>query len=301
LIDVLDEMIRTLLLDTVTQLTDPLQIRFEAPGPDWTHYLSELSAGGDPLMGVSCYPVELRENAMLRSNEFVQTPLNGTLMREPAPMRVDVHYLVTAWDSATMSEAVESGVEEQKLLYEVLAALVQATPLNATNIYGAGSVPNSVPDEIQDFDLPTRVVPPEGYTRLGEFWASMGQTIRWRPAVYLVVTLPVLISREIVGEPVTTELVGYAVDDWPVTETRITIGVEVRRGTAALPGAWVRLQTTAGVRVGEGRSDVDGHIVFVDVPAGKYKLRARKAGLTSPPDKSIDVPSPNGGYQISFQ
>jgi hypothetical protein len=302
MIDVLDEMIRTLLLAKVPQLTDALQIRFEPPGSDWTDYLSDQSAGGDPLLGVNCYPVELRENASLRSNEMLQTERAGMLVREPAPMRVDVHYLVTAWDSAKMSETLEPGIEEQKLLYAVLAALVLATPLNATRIYPPGSVPATVPAAIKDFDLPTRVVPPDGYAKLAEFWGSMGATIRWRPAVYLVVTLPVLLDSEIVGEPVTTELAGYALDDWPVVETRISIGVEVGRGAAAtpVPGAWVRLETPGGAHVQEGRADGDGHLVFADVPAGSYVLRARATGLNSPTAQTIQIPSANGGYRVRF-
>jgi hypothetical protein len=302
MIDVLDSMIRVLLLAEVPQLTDPLQVRFEAPGPDWTAYLSDQSAGGDPLLGVNCYPVELRENVSLRSNEMLETPRNNMLMREPAPMRVDVHYLVSAWDSAQLSETLEPGIEEQKLLYAVLAALVLATPLNATRIYGQISVPAGVPAAIKDFDLPTRVVPPDGYPKLAEFWGSMGPAIRWRPAVHLVVTLPVLLPHEIAGEPVTTELVGYALDDWPVVETRISVGLEVVRGTAAAPvaGAWVRLETPVGTHIQEGRSDADGHLVFADVPAGSYRLRAAAAGLASPTPQTVQIPSPSGGYRVRF-
>jgi hypothetical protein len=302
MIDVLDEMIRTLLLAKVSQLTDPLQVRFEPPGPDWTDYLSDQSSGGNPLLGVNCYPVELRENAMLRSNELLESERAGVIVREPAPMRVDVHYLVTAWDSAAMSETLEPGIEEQKLLYAVLAALVLATPLNATRIYAPAAVPGTVPAAIAKADLPTKVVPPEGYAKLAEFWGSMGPAIRWRPAVHLIVTLPVLLEIDIVGDPVTTELAGYALDDWPVLETRISVGVEVGKGAAMAPiaGAWVRLETPAGVHVQEARADADGHLVFADVPAGSYVLRARATGLNPPTPQTIQIPSANGGYRVRF-
>lgn len=302
MINVLDHLIRKLLIDKVDDLTDDLQVRFEAPGPDWTAYLSDQSSAGNPLLGVNCYPVELRENATLRSNEMLESERAGVLVREPAPMRIDVHYLVTAWDSAAMSETIEPGLAEQKLLYDVLATLVLATPLNATRIWAPATVPNSVPDAIQNVDLPTRVVPPEGYAKLAEFWGSMGPTIRWRPAVYLIVTLPVLLDSDIVGEPVTTEQVGYALDDWPVAETHFSIGVEVGKGAAMAPiaGAWVRLETPAGTRVQVARTDADGHLVFADVPEGSYVLRARAGGLNPPTPQTIQIPSANGGYRVRF-
>jgi hypothetical protein len=302
MINVLDKLIRKLLVDQVDDLTDDLQVRFEPPGQDWVDYLSDQSSGGDPLLGVNCCPVELRENATLRSNEMVESERAGVLVREPAPMRVDVHYLVTAWDSAAMSETIEPGLAEQKLLYDVLTALVLATPLNATRIFAPGAVPGSVPAAIKDVDLPTKVVPPEGYTKLAEFWGAMGPTIRWRPAIYLIVTLPVLLNTDVVGEPVTTEQVGYALDDWPVVESRVSIGVEVGKGAAMtpIPNAWVRLETPTGASVQEARTDADGHLVFADVPEGSYVLRARAAGLNPPTPKDIQIPSANGGYRVRF-
>jgi hypothetical protein len=300
MIDALDKMIRRLLLDGVAQLTDPLQVRFEAPDQDWLDYLSDLSPAGSPVLGVDCYLVELRENTMLRSNEWLQTEQNGSVFREPAPMRVDLHYLVSAWDSATISETLEPGLEEHKLLYAVLAVLAAATPLNAGRIYPPGSAElGTVPGPIQDFDLPTRLVPPEGYAKLAEFWTSMGSTVRWRPAAHLVVTLPVLLEHELVGEPVTTELVGYGIDGGPVVDTRITVGVEALHGGAAVPGAWVRLETTAGDAVAEGRADSSGHIVF-EVTPGSYLLQARATGLDTPLPTPIEIPSSNGGYRVSF-
>jgi Pvc16 N-terminal domain len=300
-IDALDKMIRRLLVDEVPQLTDILQVRFEAPDQDWLDYLSDQSTGGSPVLGVDCYLVELRENALLRSNEWVQNEQNGSVFREPAPMRVDLHYLVTAWDSVKISETLEPGIEEHKLLYAVLAVLAAATPLNASRIYPP-SDPDfaAVPAPIKDFDLPTRLVPPEGYAKLAEFWTSMGQTVRWRPAAHLVVTLPVLLEHELVGEPVTTELVGYRQNGGPVTETLITVGVEALHAGAAVPGAWVRLETTGGRPVAEGRADSSGHVVFEDVAPGNYVLQARATGLGDPLPTHVEIPSVSGGYRVSF-
>jgi hypothetical protein len=300
MIDVLDKMIRQLLLDEVPQLTDVLQVRFEPPDDDWLTYLTDLSAAGSPVLGVDCCLVELRENAMLRSNEFLLTEQNGSVFREPAPMRVDLHYLITTWDSVKIKEALEPGIEEHKLLYNVLAVLANAMPLNASRIYAPGDPDFAlVPAAIKDFDLPTRLVPPEGYSRFAEFWSAMGRGINWRPAAYLVVTLPVLLDHELVGEPVTTELVGYRINGGPVDETLITVGVEALHAGAAVPGAWVRLETTGGHAVAEGLADTLGHIVF-EVAPGSYVLQARATGLGIPLPTPIEIPSANGGYRVSF-
>jgi len=299
MIGVLDNLIRDLLLAQVPALTDPLQVRFEPPGQDWLDYLSDQSVAGAPVLGVNCCPVELRENAQLRSNEFVQSERMGMQLREPPPMRVDIHYIVSAWDSAKMSEAIEPAIAEQQLLYAVLAALVHATPLNTARI-DPGAAPGTYPAAIEDLDLPTKVVPAEGYPKLAEFWSAMGATVRWRPAIHLVVTLPVVLDHEVIGEPVTTELVGYALDDWPVVETRVSVGIEAVRGNAAVPGAWVRLETPAGARVGEGRADDAGHLVLTDIAPGPYVLRGSATGFASPAPRNVQIPSATGGYQLRF-
>ena len=135
-----------------------------------------------------------------------------------------------------ISETLEPGQAEHQLLYEVLACLAAAQPINASRIYPANSlVWQGLPDAIKDVDLPTRVAPADGYNRLGEFWQSMGTEIRWRPTIELVVTLPVLLSHEITGPPVHTELVGYGLRG-PIDETRISIGVEVLHQDDPLPG-----------------------------------------------------------------
>ena len=128
----------------------------------------------------------------------------------------------------------------------------------------------------------------------------MGQAARWKPAVWLVVTLPVLLRDEVVGAPVTTELVGYGQDGGPIDETLVSVGVEVLHGAAAVPTARVRLEKAGGVHVREGVADESGRLVFVDVAAGDYVLQAAAAGLGDAPPTPVHVPSSAGGYRVSF-
>jgi hypothetical protein len=292
-------MVRKLLRDNIAALGDDLQVRFEAPDQDWVDYLGDLSAAGAPVLGVNCCLVEVKENAALRSNEWVESEANGLIFSDPPPMRVDCFYLVSAWDSVSISETLEPGRAEHQLLYEVLACLAAAQPINASRIYPASSVIwQALPEAIKDVDLPTRVAPADGYNRLGEFWQSMGTEIRWRPTIELVVTLPVLLSHEITGPPVHTEFAGYGLMG-PIDEMRMTIGVEVLHGAVAVPGALVRLERS-GLRIREGIADRDGHLVLSDVPAGTYRLHAWAEGLGEFQTPPVAVPSGSGDYRVTF-
>lgn len=295
----LELMLRKLLRDNVAALNDDLQIRFEAPDQDWVDYLGGLSLVGAPVLGVDCCLAEVKESAQHRSNEWVEYERDGLVRSDPPPMRLDCFYLLSAWDSAAMTESVEPGLAEHQLLYEVVACLAAAQPINPSRIYPASSaIWQALPEAIKDVDLPTRVAPAEGYARLGDFWTSMGTSIRWRPAIELVVTVPVLLPHEITGPPVHTELASYGLNG-AGRETRVTIGVEVFHGTATVPGALVRLERS-GLPLREAIADAQGRVVLSDVPAGTYQLHAWADSLGHFQTAPLVVPSGTGDYRVTF-
>lgn len=302
MIDTLEKTIRRLLLDNVPQLMNVLQVRFEPPDEDWVSYLTDQSVGGAPVLGVDCYLVELRENSKLRSNEWHDTVENGIVFREVAPMRVDLHYLVTAWDSAAISETLEPGLEEHKLLYAVLATIAAARPLNPSRILGAAELA-AVPEAIRDVDLPTRVVPPEGYPKLAEFWSSMGQTIRWRPAVYLVVTVPVVYDAIEAGGIVDTILIDSAAAIGPAAVTAdferelLVGGLVVDAGGNAVVGARVDLLSTTGVRAAV-TSDPSGQFVLDGLAPGTYRLRCSHPLHPTTVPQTVTVPLAGGPVRL---
>jgi len=283
------------------------QIRFEPPDDDFRAYASNIpvptSTGTAKGKALNVYLADLRENRHLRTSERIRSDVDGILFDEPAPARVDCHYLITAWSPVKASAVDEPSLEEQVLLYEALAVLFRSAPLNPSLVYPPATVSpliNAVDPAIQTADLPTVVLPADGFPKLPEFWGTMGQGARWKPALWLVVTLPVLLRDEVVGPPVTTELTGYGLDGGPIDETRVTVGVEVLHGAAAVPAAWVRLETTGGVHVQEGIADGSGRLAFVDVAAGDYVLQAAAAGLGDALPTPVHVPSVAGGYRVSF-
>lgn len=306
MLDHLANIVRDLFLTKVSALSDEAQVRFQPPDDAWRSYVASLTVGGQPANALNIYLLDLRENRQLRSNARTLTPGNGWVNREPAPARVDCHYIISAWSPATLTPSVEPTLDEHALLYQALAVLMQHAPLNPSRIYPPGSAPlAAVPDLIRDSDLPTQVAPVEGFPKLAEFWGSMGPDARWKPAIYLVVTLPVQLLTEIAGPMVTTRITEYRHTGKPATaETWIQIGGHVRDATVSpavpVPGAWVQLETLAGRALQTTHTDSLGRFTFERLAADQYRLRWRASGQPEPAPRTIEVPSPTGEYDLEF-
>lgn len=309
MIDLFDNLLRQLLIEHIGELTDEAQIRFQPPDADWRTYVSNLTVGGNPANALNVYLVDLRENRRLRSNERTRSVENGFVSEEPAPARMDCHYLISAWSPATVSPLIEPTLDEHALLYQASAVLFQQAPFNPSRVYPAGSAAlNAWPAPFRNHDLPATVLPVEGFNKLAEFWSGMGQGALWKPAIYLVVTLPVALLVEIAGPMVTTRITEYRISGQPGTaEVWIQIGGHALDTTNPLPngspspviGAWVELQNLAGDRLQLEQTNELGRFTFGDLRAGSYRLRAQAEGLT-PVTRIVDVPSPSGEYDLLF-
>jgi hypothetical protein len=288
-----DETLRTLFAKHVALLaaggpvTDD-QIGFAPPDAQWRGHVHGL--GTDRALNV--FLVDLRDNRRLRSSERVASVNNGDVVVARAPARVDCHYLISAWSNETDGEG--NTADQHELLHEVLTALVNAQPLVPSAVFAPASVPTGFPDVLADAELPTVIAPEDGFPKLAEFWGTMGERIAWRPAVWLVVTVPVLYDTHVAGPMVTTTLSAYR----PGAEELINLGGQVLAGTDPVPGAAVRLLAEpGGVRVQATTADDDGRFRFTGVRAGPYRLRAGAQGLGSD-DRPIDVPSTTGEYDL---
>lgn len=282
------------------------QVRFQPPDDEWRTHVSNLQR---PALNI--YLVDLRENRKLRSNARIRTVENGLASEQQAPGRVDCHYLITAWSPAVPSPAVEPAMDEHTLLYEVTGVMVNNAPLNPSRLYPPDSVAlETVPLLIRDCDLPTEILPVEGFPKLAEFWGAMGANHRWKPAVYLVVTLPVALPTQIAGPLVTTRITEYRRTGRPETaETLIQIGGHVLDAINPDPdtgipvpvlGAWVRLETTDGRPLQTTETNALGRFTFNSLPPGQFQLNWRAEGLPIPTPRLIDVPSPTGEYDLTF-
>lgn len=278
----LDVALRTLFKTRMTQLGAPGPVADEQVGimpPDdaWEGGLSGIA----PQRALNVYLADMRENRELRSNERVTVAQAGVRRLEPAPMRVDCHYLISAWSPST--DRRTKTLEEHQVLAEALAVLVDEEVITV-----AGA------------ELPTEIVPPGGFSKLAEFWGTMGPEHRWRPVILLIVTIPVRGRADLTGPPVTTRTIEYRHDhDSASAEARIQIGGHVLDAAGAgVPGAWVRLEDPAGQPLQATRSRDGGEFDFLRVDPGTYRLVARSPlhpqGILSP----VDVPAPNGRYDV---
>lgn len=307
MIDHLDNILRDLLLTHIDQLTDEAQVRFQPPDEDWRTYVSSLTVGGEAANALNVYLFELRENRKLRSNARTTNVLNGQVRSDPAPARLDCHYLLSAWSPTALTPATEPAVDEHVLLYQAAAVLFQHAPINPSRVYPLGTAAlAAVPELIRNSDLPTQVLPDEGFAKLPEFWGTMGANHRWKPVLHLVVTLPVVLLTEIAGPMVTTRITEYRISGQPETaETWIQIGGHVLDATvdppAPVAGAWVQLETPAGQRLQTATTDKQGRFTFLRLRAGNYQLSWRAEGFPLPAGpRPIMVPSPSGEYDLSF-
>jgi hypothetical protein len=303
MIDYLDNMLRHLFITHIDEITGETQVRFQPPDEAWRTHVSSLTANA-----LNIYLFDLRENRKRRSNARVRVGMeDGRLLREPAPARLGCHYLISAWSPVSVANAMEPTVDEHVLLYRAATVLMQNAPLNPSRIYTSASILNTVPESIREADLPTQVLPPEGFPKLAEFWGTMGVNHRWKPVIYLVVTLPVERLTEVAGPMVTTTMTEYRHTGRPETaEVWIQIGGQVLDATVDPPvpvaGAWVRLENVGGEPLQTVETDQSGRFIFGELQPGQYQLNWRATGYPVPAaPRMITVPSPSGEYDLSFE
>ncbi|MBE2223019.1 MAG: DUF4255 domain-containing protein [Anaerolineae bacterium] len=299
MIHFLDTLLRDLLLSQVTQLSDESQIRFQPPDDDWRTYVSTLTVGGLPANALNIYLFDLRENRRLRSNARTRSVDNGTVSEQTAPNRIDCHFVISAWSPASLTPATEPTLDEHALLYETLAVLMQHAPLNASRIYAPASPQlAAVPELIRTADLPTDVAPADGFGKLSEFWGGMDVEARWKPVIYVVVTLPVLLLPEIVGPLVITKQIRLEAIDLPGTQQiwfQIAGTVRDANTLTAISGADVSLVEL----VLETVTDENGRFTLTMIPTGNYTLRTTIGATTV--DQAVTVPTAvMNGYDVTI-
>lgn len=297
----LDKLLRQLLINAGIPGLAANMIGFQAPDEQWRNYVSSQNA-----LALNIYLLDIRENRKLRSNEPIRRLDSGIFTEEPAPPKVDCHYLVTAWRQAATTPAFEPTLDEHALLYDVTAALLRNDPLQPSRILTNTTGLNDWPARFRDLELPLTFASGEGFTKLSEFWHSMGQGAYWKPALHLVVPLPVTLLRVIAGPSVTTLLTTSLQQSIPETAaTQIQIGGYVLDATVnpivSISGAWVQLETVAGDPLQTTTTDELGRFSFEQIRPDSYRLRWRARNRTEPPPRLVQIPSSSGEYDLRFE
>jgi hypothetical protein len=300
MLDYIDNMLRQLFITQVPLITSPLQVRFQPPDDAWR---TEVSTLGKPALNV--YMIELKENREMHSCGRTRVTNAGIVNETPLPRYVDVHYLVTAWDPAPPSPAVEPTVVEHELLWGVIAALMDADPLTPQKIYAPSPLPGGFPALIANAEIPTVTIPHDGFGKHAEFWGTMpGHNHPWRPAVILVLTLPVTLPVVEVSPMVTTRITEYPTPGSGTLELWAEIGGTVYDATVTppveVPGASVAIFNTSGVQVAATTTDTHGRFIFNLLRPGNYQLQFSAASKPVAAPRNITVPSPTGEYNLKF-
>ncbi|MGW1997814.1 Pvc16 family protein [Embleya sp. NPDC001921] len=303
MIDILDLIIRETLIAGVPGLTSA-RIGFQPPDDDWRQRV-----GASTGVWVNCALVDLREDRTLRQNIRKRITTGSVTVERREPARICCHYLITAWNAAKDSAQMPATEQEHTVLGAVLAVLLDADPMVASAILTPEQLAR-VPATLREAELPVEVVPPEGFTKLAEFWGTVGRATSWRPAVYLIVTMPVPEPDRRIDGVVHTVLTSYDAEppggDDGTAEQLADVGGLVLDATGGppvpVPDADVVLDDPAGlVVVARVRSDDDGRFVLVGIPPGEYRARVTAAGLPPPAPQAVRVPgSPDALIELRF-
>lgn len=297
MIEALDDVLRRLLRQRLPALlpTDD-HVRFEPPN----HTFPPLVGHVDGHVA-DVYLIDVRENRRLRTNERYLDPVTRTW--PPAPHRVDCHYVITAWSGATAAAGIDPTIEEHKLLSRIAKTLLDEGSLSFRRVLPAAPLA-ALPAILRNAELPITVGPGEGFAKLAEFWGTMGATQPWRPAVYLVVTLPLVAAPDLdVGPPVDAILIDSAAAIGPAAaaadfERELLLGgLVVDAGGHAVAGARVDLLSATGVRAAV-KSEPDGQFVLDGLAPGTYRLRCSHPDHPTTVPQSVTVPLPGGPVRL---
>jgi len=195
MIEDLDEALRQLIIRELPIKNGEVDVKFEQPKRDWSARLSR------PTLNLFLYDV--RENVKLRATrevwERVRTD-GGAVTQRRRPVRVDLHYMITAW--ATDPQ------DEHRLLSRVLMVLFRCPELPV----------ELLPKPLQEQPAPISMMTgQEGELQNpADLWSALDNEIR--PAIPCVVTIALSPYLPIVGPLVRTREVRFGQSGQPRSE-----------------------------------------------------------------------------------
>ena len=278
MIDDLDEVLRKLFIRELPVKNGEIDITFDQPRREWSARLSR------PTLNIFLH--DMNENKKLRQTQpiwEVTRDDNGKATKRRKPVRVDLHYMITAW--ATEPE------DEHRLLSRTLMALFRVPQLPEELL------PKSLQD--QPVLIPITVAQSEELRNPADLWGAMDN--EQRPAITCIVTLalnpyqpvtgPLVRTRELrIGQSQTPRLQQLDRDTEP--DRFWTIGGTLRSAKPLEEAQVTLVELKQDVPVQPG-----GRFAIGNLKAGDYTLEVSVKGrkinsypITVPaPDYDLDV------------
>jgi len=284
--DEVDEALRRLLIEEIPVRNNEIEIAFDQPRREWSARLNR------PTLNIFLHDV--RENAQLRQSHIQRPQLDAArqqaVMRRPE-IRVDLHYMITAWASEPE--------DEHRLLARTLLAFLRNRELPVTFLPPSlRNQPRPIALSVAQYDTTFNPT---------ELWGVMDNDLR--PCLNCMVTLTVDPHASITVPVV--RIRELRVEDMLVTSMRQQNGKPSKGITAPTELPEPRMYWTVGgqlrfssvediqLSVVELERDVpvaaDGTFVIGNLREGAYTLEVSR-GAEAPVRHTITVPS--GKYDI---
>ena len=256
--DEIDEVLRQLMIRELPIKNNEVDIAFNQPKKEWSARISRPT--------LNFYLYDVRENNKLRQQSpYIMTEPNGqkknSVLQRRGPIRLDLHYMVTAW--ATEPD------DEHRLLARTIMVL-----------YRAPEIPQDLlSDALKELDVPISIKAAqyENLEKPSDLWSVMDNQMK--PSIPCVVTMAVNPFTQYVTPLVQT--------------TQVKVGPDM---TYWIKGAVTSKKLLQNLRVILVERGVDalvqanGEFALQNLQAGTYTIEAQAEGL-KPARRSITVPS----------
>lgn len=267
----LDDVLRELLIRELPVKNGEVDLTFDQPRREWSARLSR------PTLNLFLHDV--RENTLLRHQEWqVERNGNGSVTKRRSPVRVDLHYMITAW--ATEPE------DEHRLLSRVLMALFRFPQLPD----------DLLPDSLknQPVPIPLKVAEQEALRNAADLWGVLDNELR--PAVACQITLALNPYAPVTGPLVRTRELRFGQAAELPERERLAEPAKAERLWAVGGALYGEALPKEGVRlflVERGLSvpvDPDGRFTIGNLEAGDYTLEVQAEGRR-PRRRKLTVPA----------
>ena len=268
----LDEVLRELLVREMPIENGEVDLTFEQPTREWAARLSR------PTLNLFLH--DIRENLKLRHSQqwMVEQNTDGTATQRRVPVRVDLHYMITAW--------ANEPDDEHNLLARALMALFRQPHLPQELL------PESLQN--QPRPIPLQVAQDDELRNPADVWHALDNEIR--PSIVLTLTVSLDPYQPLVTPLVRSREVRFGQAANPAEEQKLVPGSEdvfwSIGGTVRSKRPVAELRMTLVERGLQIPLQEEGQFAINGLRAGEYTLEIASNGDRLKQAK-ITVPSPD--------